>query len=851
MRKIWQSKKPDEELSKKLASELNIPYLIAQLMVNRGIKDSDEGRRFLYPKLSYLHPPSMMNGISDAVDRIKRAIDKGEKIWLYGDYDVDGTTSVSLLLTCLRHLGANVDYYIPHRLDEGYGLSSEGIKDLSSKGCNLLITVDCGISAIDEVRIANEAGIDLIITDHHEPGEEIPPALVVINPKLQSCHYPFCELAGVGVAFKLVQGLLGDNTGDNQDFLKKQFDLVALGTIADVVPLIGENRIIAKYGLDILNKMERTGIRALCEVAGVNEGSVNSWTVGFRLGPRINAAGRIDTAHCAVKLLTTDSYEEALDIAKKLDEANKERQNIERNILNAAIDQLKKYDLSREKGIILADDGWHPGVVGIVASRLQERYYRPAIVISLEGDEGRGSARSIPEFDIFHALQRCSHLLETFGGHKAAAGLSIAKHNIGKFRQEFSNVMDEVLTPEDLSPKVIIDMETSLDQLSEAAVENLNLLEPYGLGNPSPQVSIHGLSLQGYPRTVGNNDAHLQLTLSDGKFAFRSIAFRKGELEKELYDSSVTIDVACRPNINEWNGNRFVQLVINEIIINNIEDEYKLMAASAEIMDLSQLKIADRRNIPDKEKHIKKLLSMDEKILMYVRDDAAVDQLGKIIAKYSAKTKLVSCYNITPEEEKFNIKRDFSQGEIDVIASSVPFEETLPELKHLVFCHPVPTRELFIKFCVPAIETDEPIYVHLIFNNKDIDYLTMLLNQEYPDRKILANVYRKAKELAESRNSNKIYIEDIAMNINLEGAKDLIVSKSISVFEEIELVKRHQENGKTAVSLLDTGDQKRDLSQSQIYLTGDKLKREWEKFSHFISRKTADDIRKILLEVIT
>jgi len=850
MHKIWQTKQPDAELSQRLVSELKIPPLVAQLLVNRGVVEPAIAQEFLHPDLSYLHPPSKMKGISDAADRVKRAIAGGEKIWIYGDYDVDGITAVSLLLTCLKHLGADVDYYIPHRLDEGYGLSQDGIAELKEKGCNLLITVDCGIGAAEEVRTANEAGIDVIITDHHEPRDEVPPALVTLDPKLKNCDYPFKNLAGVGVAFKLAQAVMGDENGDNETFLRDQLDLVALGTIADVVPLMGENRIIAKFGLEVLNKMERTGIRALCEVSGVKEGDVSVGTVGFRLGPRINAAGRIDTAHSAVHLLTTDSYEEALEIAKKLDESNKERQGIERAILGSAIKQAQKFDLVHKKGLVLASEGWHPGVIGIVASRIQERYYRPAILIALEGDQGRGSARSIPEFDIFHAIAQCSHLLERFGGHRAAAGLSIAKENIEKFRKEFSKVAEKMLGQDDLKPKVIMDMETSISNLSMEVVQQLSLLEPHGMGNPRPLVKISDLSMKGLPRIVGRAANHLQMRVSDGQTVLKTIAFNKGDIERELYDEDVKLDLACRPTINVWNDMSSVELNIEEIIVHH-ERGIDVMAASAEVMELSQLKVIDRRNIPDKRQYLKKLMHLGEKSLIYVRDDPAVDQLERIISKYAPKTKLNMCYSTTAEDEKDHMKLTMIDGGLDSIASSVPFVEPLSGLRHVVFCHPVPTRDDFARYCAPAVEAEELVYVHLIFNTRDVDFLTETLSHQYPDRKTLANVYRKTRELCADKSDSSALIEEIAAGMELGDSGELIVSNCIAIFEEIDLAKLQQMDGKAAASLPTAPQERRELQESPRYANGDRIRSEWDKFSNFILKRTAADIRKMLLEMVS
>ena len=731
-------------------------------------------------------------------------------------------------------------------LDEGYGLSLESIAELKDNGCSLIITADCGISAAAEVKAANDVGMDVIITDHHEPRDELPPAFVTLDPRLEDCGYPFDKLAGVGVAFKLAQGLM-DGDGESKAFLREQLDLVALGTIVDVVPLIGENRIIVKHGLEVLNRMERPGIKALCEVSEVKKGDVNGGMVGFRLGPRLNAAGRIDTARSAVQLLTTDSYEEALEIAQKLDAANKERQGIERQILVEAKEQAQKF--TQDKGLVLAEEGWHPGVVGIVASRIKDLYYRPAILISLDGDKGRGSARSIPEFDLFEALTKCSHLLERYGGHKAAAGLSILKEKIPEFRKEFARIVDQTLEPEDLRPKVLIDANVDMSQLTLEVVEQLSLLEPYGMGNPRPMIELKNLLVKGMPRIVGRTGAHIQFTVSDGRQSLKVIAFNQSKMERELHGDDVRLNLACRPSINDWRDMRSVQLQVEEMIINH-DDSPALMAASAEVMEMSQLKIIDRRNIPDKQRHLRRLLGMGEKALLYVRDDAAVDQFRGIVSKHSAKTALGLCYQKTSEGEIDKMKEDLVEGELDVIASCIPFEEPLPGLKHLVFCHPVPTLEYFARCCSPAVETDESVYVHLIFNSRDVDLLTATLDCHYPDRKMLANVYRKAKELSADRNGSPITIAEIAAGMNIEGPKEEIISNAIAVFEEIDLAERHENNGEITVSLPTEPQERRELQESQRYASGDKIKSEWVKFSGIILKKTAEDIHKMLMEMI-
>lgn len=846
MHKVWKIQKPDIKTSRKLATELKLPLIIAKLLVNRGINSTESAYDFLYPDLSKLHNPTLMKGIPSAVKRIRKAIDEREKIWIYGDYDVDGITSVSLLTTCLRRLGAQADYYIPHRLDEGYGLNNDGLSELKNKGCDLIITADCGISSYDEVKFANSLGIDVIITDHHEPSDKLPPALVIIDPKLDDSGYPFDELAGVGVAFKLACALCEDS--DN-DFLLNQIDLVAMGTIADVVPLIGENRIIAKYGLSAINKSERFGIKALCQVSSIEQGAIDSYTVSYRLSPRINAAGRIDTALNAVRLMTTDSYQEAMELAQKLDKANKDRQNIEKYIMDSVQRQIQKMDIKSEKCLILAEEKWHLGVIGIVAAKIQELYYRPTILISLDADIGHGSARSIPEFDMFDALTKCSHLLTKFGGHKSAAGLTISRENIDKFRVEFSKIVENTLSKDDLLPKVDIDAEVLLSDFSEKVVEQLSSLEPYGLGNPQPLFAVNGLSVKGFPGTDKKTGKHLRMFVTDGNNSFATIAFNKGNLEKRLSEKNIKFNIACRPYVNIWNDSRTVELKIEEFILSSSEDEYaERILDNVESNSLSWIKIIDRRNIPDKKRYLQRLTLQGEKSLLYVRDDPAVDQLSKIILSATPKMKMGLCYCKTSDEEMDGIKSMLIQDELRLIISCIPFDEPLPGLKHLVFCHPTLTLNSFISSCAPAVEAEEPVNIHLIFNNNDIDFATKMLNQRYPDRKKLVIIYRKIKELCEINKTNLLDIEEIEAGLSIEEPKKVILSSALSVFEELNILEKQDNNGKVSLLNSSEGNKRYNLANSKTYSSGNRLKNEWTEFSSFILKKKAEEIFKILIE---
>jgi single-stranded-DNA-specific exonuclease len=844
MQKIWRIKESDPSISRNLASQLGISFLIAQLLINRGITDKESGYAFLHPDFSQLHSPDKMPDIDKAVQRIRHAIESHEKIWIYGDYDVDGVTSVCLLYLCLKELNADVDYHIPSRFDEGYGLNKDSIAELRRKGCELLITVDCGISTVDEVRFANESGMEVIITDHHTPHDKLPPAIAIVNPKVKGSIYPFDSLAGVGVAFKLAQALMDDHNSSGDQFLLKNLDLVALGTIVDIVPLTGENRVIASLGLKALNESERPGIKALWEIARIKQESINSHAVGFQIGPRLNAAGRMDTAINAVKLLLSESYEEALEIAQKLDSANKERQSIERGITDNARKQVQQLDVAHLKALVLSGENWHQGAIGIAASKIQEQFHRPTVLISIEGDMARGSARSIPSFDIHDAIAKCGHYLERYGGHKGAAGFNIAKDNIEKFRKEFLKIAFDTIAYDDLKPQIDIDARMSLADLTMEAVEDLALLEPYGLGNPQPLIAVNGLSIKGLPRVVGRANEHLQITVSDGQETMRTIAYNMGKLERDISEKNTKIDVICKPQINEWNDTKNVELKIEDIMIHH-GDSPEVTVASAEIRDPIQIKIEDHRGTPDKKKHLRKLIQTGEKSLFYVRDDSAIDQLIKIIKPIIPENDLEVCYSTTTEDESDKIKSMFIDNKLKIIISSVPIKKQLTGLKHLVFCHPVSTKDVFVSSCSPVIEASDKVHIHLIFNNNDIDLLTTNLNQQYPDRQLLVNVYKKIKDLYKDE---PISFDTVLNGMKLDEPKDLVVSRCIDIFEELSFVKRQLDDGKITISLLPEPDKRRNLNESQIYSDGNRIKSEWAEFSRFISSKTAEEIRKMIID---
>lgn len=564
-KKRWRVREPELGLQKTLAASLNISPITSQLLINRGISDIEQAGRFLSSTLSDIRSPIDMKGMKEGVERVLTALHKKEKIAIYGDYDVDGITSTSILLLFLKSAGAEVIYYIPERISEGYGLNVDAVRSLSERGVTLLMTVDCGISDLAEVKLAKELGMDVIVTDHHEIPDVLPPAFAIINPKQSGCPFPFKHLAGVGVTFNLIialraalrdKGFWKDRDMPN---LKEYLDLVALGTVADVVPLVDENRIFVKYGLMELTNSAKPGIVALKEVSGLKDVPINTGMVGYRLAPRINASGRVGKGTDGVRLLTSDSYEEAMEIAKLLDDGNKERQGLEEVILKEAKEMVESTSLLHRRSLVLASENWHPGVIGIVASRIAETYYRPTVMISIKDGVGKGSARSIHSFMLYEGLKECSHLLNEFGGHDYAAGLSLKAENVEKFRDEFERVASNKLSEEDMLPEVDIDVALELREITEGLISEFENLAPFGEANPEPLFCATGLGVEDC-RVVGKG--HMKLRVKQGSTIRDAIGFGMGEL---VLSRGINLDTAFIPQINLWNGGKSIQLKLKDV----------------------------------------------------------------------------------------------------------------------------------------------------------------------------------------------------------------------------------------------------------------------------------------------
>lgn len=563
MQTNWILKQADPSVVATLMAELDLLPPTARVLAGRGLSEAGLVREFLNPTLSGMLDPFLLAGMEQAVDRLVMARQQQERVCIYGDYDVDGVTATALLVSGFSALGLQVGYHIPHRMDDGYGLNSEALQAIRAGGATLCVSVDCGVTALEEALTCHRIGLDLIITDHHLPLETLPEALAVVNPHRPDCRYPFKGLAGVGVAFTLLVGLRSrlrelDLFGDNGPDLRQWLDLVALGTVADVVPLVGQNRLLVAAGLQRMGNGTRTGVEALKQVSGIS-GGVTAGQVGFRLGPRLNAAGRLESAVPGVELLLTGDSSIAALLAQELDQANNQRQAVERQILHEAQAMIEAGGgVAGRHSIVLASADWHPGVVGIVASRLVERYHRPTILMAQQDDGTvKGSGRSIPGFHLLDALHDCAPLLTRYGGHRAAAGVLLAAEQCAAFADAFEQAAARRLAEEDLVPSLMIDLELEPEALTVSLVNDLQRLAPFGAGNPEPVVCIRGLRVL-EKKIVGTE--HLRLKLGRGRHYLQAIAWRMaGRHLPEL------VDLAGIPEIDTWGGGSRLQLRVKDI----------------------------------------------------------------------------------------------------------------------------------------------------------------------------------------------------------------------------------------------------------------------------------------------
>ena len=562
MEKRWIIQKSDQKFVQKLAKDLGVNHIVAHLLVLRGIENFDDAKRFFRPELKHLHDPFLMKNMQDAVDRIEKAIANKEKVLVYGDYDVDGTTSVAMMYSFLKRFSPEIEYYIPCRYEEGYGISLKGIDYAKKNNFSLIIALDCGIRAFNQVDYANEKEVDFIICDHHNPADKIPNAIAILNPKQSDCNYPYKELSGCGVGFKLIQAYSQKNNIDFSE-ISEYLDLLTVSIGADIVPMTGENRVFSYFGLKQINTQPRAGLKALMDIANkIKELSISD--VVFGIAPRINAAGRIEHAKKAVEILVEQDLDRAKKLASFIEENNVTRRNLDQNITKEALEMIDE----NKKSTVVFSKNWHKGVVGIVASRLIESHYKPTIVLAEKDGILTGSARSVHDFDLYEAISKCAHLCEKFGGHKYAAGLSIKKDNLSEFIIAFEKAVSQSITEDQLSPKIDVDMEIDIDAIDGKLFRIIKQFSPFGPQNLSPIFVSRSVVDNGYGKRIGADKSHLRINTKTASGSLAGIGFSMGDAFEKIKDYN-EFDICYSINENEWNGRKNLQLMLNDLKVNS------------------------------------------------------------------------------------------------------------------------------------------------------------------------------------------------------------------------------------------------------------------------------------------
>lgn len=562
MEKRWIIQKSDQKFVQKLAKDLGVNHIVAHLLVLRGIENFDDAKLFFRPELKHLHDPFLMKNMQDAVDRIEKAITNKEKVLVYGDYDVDGTTSVAMMYSFLKRFCPEIEYYIPCRYEEGYGISLKGIDYAKKNNFSLIIALDCGIRAFNQVDYANEKEVDFIICDHHNPSDKIPNAIAILNPKQSDCNYPYKELSGCGVGFKLIQAYSQKNNIDFSE-ISEYLDLLTVSIGADIVPMTGENRVFSYFGLKQINTHPRAGLKALMHIANkIKELSISD--VVFGIAPRINAAGRIEHAKKAVEILVEQDLDRAKKLASFIEENNVTRRNLDQNITKEALEMIDE----NKKSTVVFSKNWHKGVVGIVASRVIESHYKPTIVLAEKDGILTGSARSVHDFDLYEAISKCAHLCEKFGGHKYAAGLSIKKDNLSEFIIAFEKAVSESITEDQLSPKIDVDMEIDIDAVDGKLFRIIKQFSPFGPQNLSPIFVSRSIVDNGYGKRIGADKSHLRINTKTASGSLAGIGFSMGDAFEKIKDYN-EFDICYSINENEWNGRKNLQLMLNDLKVNS------------------------------------------------------------------------------------------------------------------------------------------------------------------------------------------------------------------------------------------------------------------------------------------
>ncbi|SHM52744.1 single-stranded-DNA-specific exonuclease [Caldanaerovirga acetigignens] len=802
-------------------SEKNLHPVILKLLKARGIEKREDVLRFLRVSIDDMYNPFLLKDMEKAVIRVKKAISNGEKITVYGDYDVDGVTGCALLVKALRELGGDVEFYIPSRLEEGYGLNKEALEKIAKSGTKLIITVDNGIASKEEVIYSKELGMDMVITDHHEPHDDVPKAIAVINPKQKDCSYPFKELAGVGVALKLVQAL----SNCNKDVTLKFLDLVALGTIADMVPLVDENRIIAKWGINVLKNTDKKGLLALLEECRLSVKDIDEEKISYILAPRLNAAGRLSDATLAVQLLLADDENEAKRLAKDLELLNRERQAIETRIYNEAKEYIQKnVRIDKDRVIVVSGSRWHPGVIGIVASKLVQNYCIPCILISEEGEEGRGSARSVPGFDIFEALSKLSDMLDKFGGHEQAVGFTIKVKEIENFRLKI-NELAKSTEREKWEMKLKIDMELTPEELTTELAEQLQLLKPFGFGNPKPVFVCKSMAIEQI-KVIGEKENHLKIRLKKKEKEFRAIGFNFGDYKNQL-EKAPLIDVAFWLELDEWEGSKSLQLNLKDIkipflrddIMIKLEEEYfKRFLNVLREMDFNDIdensycisNDIEFFKVKNKRKYIKSLFESSKRILVKVNTPYQAWRLLVYLKKFDiARSELGVFFNLEG-------KNVLNKKNVILINPEADSHKVLSgDMDEIVFYDPPFSIELMRDHVL-----NSPLpKLHLIFNREDLRYNYLVCEKLLPCKQIFASTLSHIYNLTKN-GKNVFYLNELVNFFKQQDVKKvdrISIITALSILKELGILKYIIEKDKVKVLHFSFNLKKLDFNFSPTY----------------------------------
>ncbi|WP_419726234.1 single-stranded-DNA-specific exonuclease RecJ [Terrisporobacter petrolearius] len=813
--KKWTLKHKGKVKETELSKKINISPEISQILNNRGINDEKDVEIFMNPSLEYLRDPFLMKDMKKATERIKKAIENKERIYIYGDYDVDGVSSTSILYIYFKSIDYPVEYYIPNRLEEGYGINEDAIRKINNDGCDLIITVDCGITSVNEVGLANEFGIDVIITDHHECQSDIPDAYAIVNPKQEDCNYPFDMLCGCGVAFKMIQALT-----DEEQFKTSMFDyleVVTLATICDIVPLIDENRIIVKNGLKLMKEGKNLGLRELIKVCGIETSKIGSSHIGYSVGPRINASGRLGHSYLGVQLFTTDLEDEAKEIANILEAKNIERQMIESKMYKEAEDVISSSENYKDdKVLVVAKEGWQHGIIGIVASKLTEKYYKPTILLTIEDGEATGSARSIKGFSIFDALVSCKDLMNKFGGHEQAAGLALNAENIEELRKRVNEIADYNLNKDDLIENIKVEYELEEESATLDLVDNLHKLEPFGLSNPSPRFIMRDLLLTNIYK-MGKNKQHLKLICENEK-SYECVGFNMAYLADDFQEGD-KIDVLFQVDENNFNNDRKVQFLLKDIrlshpklaILNNLSLKLFEKIGPTDSDSLYHI-YNDEDDIPinmDGDKNINIFENIKEETLIITNtlngfyralSDVSLTDLDydinyNYIYEKNKKVQLI----FSPNIDKIDLKRYNSIILYDFLYNKGEYSYLNKNILN---------SKVVIKY----------------YGSEDKIYLKNIMDNIVPNREEFINIYKQmlvSKEL-------QLKLTELKRVFKLLPLKTFIIFK---VFRELNLLnfEINYEENTIAIYLLEKPDKKLNLDESVILNNLKELKQEYVK----------------------